>query len=83
MDERGEVAVEARRPPQANGLAGADCPKEIRPRDVSYIDREPDKQVVLSQRLEELARRIGGCQTEEVLALVRRIMFEVISQRKY
>jgi hypothetical protein len=61
---------------------GGECPKEMRPRDVSYIDHNPDKQVVLSPRLEELARRIGGCQTEEVLALVRRIMFEVISQRK-
>ena len=64
-------------------LAGAECAKEALPRDVSYIDHNPDKQVVLSPRLEELARRIGGCQTEEVLALVRRIMFEVISRRKY
>lgn len=71
--------------PPRNMLAGAgmDCAKEARPRDVSYIDREPDNQVVLSKRLEYLARRVGGCQTDELLALLRRIMYEVISQRKY
>jgi hypothetical protein len=63
------------------GLA-QDCVKEVR-RDVSYIDRDPAKQVVLSPRLEQLVRRVGGCQTEEVMALVRGIMYEVISQRKY
>ena len=64
------------------GLAN-ECAKEACSRDTSYIDRDPAKQVVLSPRLEQLARRIGGCQTEEVLALVRGIMYEVLSQRKY
>ena len=67
----------------ANMLAGAECAKEPMPRDVSYIDRDPAKQVVLSPRLQELVRRVGGCQTEEVMAPVRGIMYEVISQRKY
>lgn len=78
MNEENERAVPAR-PPSA--LTG-EC-KEARPRDESYIDRAPDKQVVLSQRLEYLARQVGGCQTEEVLALVRRIMYEVIAKQKY
>jgi hypothetical protein len=50
---------------------------------VSYIDHDPAKLVVLSPRLQELVRRVGGCQTDEVMALVRGIMYEVISQRKY
>ena len=80
MDER-----EARMPvtdAPRNMLAGAECPKEIR-RDTSYIDHDPAKQVVLSPQLEQLVRRVGGCQTDEVMALVRQIMYEVISQRKY
>jgi hypothetical protein len=69
--------------PEATMAMQKECAKEASGRDASYIDRNPDKQVVLSPRLEQLARQVGGCQTEEVLALVRRIMFEVISQRKY
>lgn len=57
--------------------------KQSRSSETSYIDHQPDNQVVLSARLEQLARRIGGCQTDEVLALVRRIMYEVLSSRKY
>ena len=60
-----------------------DCLKVASGTGASYIDHAPDKQVVLSARLEYLARRVGGCQTEELLALLRGIMFEVISQRKY
>ena len=70
-----------RMPTAAYGLN--ECAKEAGPRDTSYIDRDPAKQVVLSPRLEQLVRRVGGCQTEEVMALVRGIMYEVISQRKY
>lgn len=75
----------ARRPETIPGgsMPAQDCAKEARPREASYIDHNPDKQVVLSPRLEQLAREVGGCQTDQVLALVRRIMFEVISQRKY
>ena len=51
--------------------------------EISFIAQAPENQVVLSNRLEYLAREVGGCQTDQVLALVRRIMFEVISQRKY
>jgi hypothetical protein len=51
--------------------------------ETSYIDHQPDNQVVLSPRLEQLVRRVGGCQTDEVLALVRRIMYEMLSSRKY
>ena len=61
---------------------GAECTKEVR-RDVSYIEHAPDNQVVLSPRLEQLVRRVGGCQTEQVLAVVRRIMYEVLQQGKY
>ena len=63
--------------------AAGECAKEEHRRDVSYIDNAPDSQVVLSQRLEYLARRVGGCQTDELLALLRRVMYEAISQRKY
>ena len=71
------------RGPAATGslIARDECAKQARPRQFSYIDSAPDKQVVLSPRLEHLARQVGGCQTEEVLALVRGIMFEVISQK--
>lgn len=58
-----EAAEAPRRAPSAL-TPGMDCAKEARPRDVSYIDHAPDKQVVLSPRLEQLARQIGGCQTE-------------------
>lgn len=81
LDERAEVG-RPMQPPSAL-TPGMDCAREIRPRDVTYIEPQPDKQVVLSPRLEQLAREVGGCQTEQVLALVRRIMFEVITQRKY
>jgi hypothetical protein len=57
--------------------------KIAHPRHLTYIDPQPDNQVVLSPRLEQLARRIGGCQTDEVLALVRRIMYEMLSSQKY
>lgn len=78
-----EPATEAVRRAPRNMLAGAEAGnKEIRA-DVSYIDTAPEKQVVLSDRLEYLARRVGGCQTEELLALLRRVMFETIAQRKY
>ena len=74
---------EARCPPPSNMLAGAtECAKEARPRDVSYIDHQPDNQVVLSLRLEQLARRVGGCQTDELLALLRRVMYETLLHRK-
>jgi hypothetical protein len=43
---------------------------------ISYIESAPENQVQLSPRMEYLARRIGGCQTDEVMALVRRILFE-------
>jgi len=56
--------------------------KEPRGRDVSYIDHAPDNQVILSQRLEHLCRRVGGCQTDELLALVRRVMYEVLATSK-
>jgi hypothetical protein len=61
---------------------GASDVKMARPDEITYIDHQPDNQVVLSPRLEQLARRIGGCQTDEVLALVRRIMYEMLSSRK-
>ena len=57
--------------------------KEARSTEVSYIERNPASQVVLSPRLEQAVRRVGGCQTEEVLALVRQIMYEVLQSRKY
>jgi hypothetical protein len=74
---------EARTPDAPGNMLAGECAKEARPRDVSYIDHDPAKQVVLSPRLQELVRRVGGCQTDEVMALVRGIMYEVISQRKY
>ena len=63
------------------GAAG-ECAKEARSEDTTYLDRSPDNQVVLSGRLEYLARKVGGCQTDEVLALVRRIMYEVIQKQR-
>lgn len=76
---------EARTPAPSNPsmLAGSETGMSKAVHDVSYIDRAPDNQVVLSERLEHLLRRVGGCQTEELRALVRRVMYEVISQRKY
>ena len=70
-------------PPGGGMIAEANSLKQVRSNDTSYIDHQPDNQVVLSQRLEHLARRIRGCQTDEVLALVRRIMYEMLSSRKY
>jgi|HubBroStandDraft_4_1064222.scaffolds.fasta_scaffold1006133_1 hypothetical protein len=71
-------------PPSAYGLAqeAAGNVKEVVRRDMSHIDHNPDNQVVLSQRLEQLCRRVGGCQTDELLALVRRVMYEVLSNSK-
>jgi hypothetical protein len=82
---KNEAAQEAMpRSAMTPGLAGmGEQVKLKQSHDTSYIDHQPDNQVVLSQRLEQLARRIGGCQTDEVLALVRRIMYEVLSSRKY
>jgi len=74
---------EARCPAPTMLAPGGECAKEARPRDTSYIDHDPAKQVILSERLQHLVRRVGGCQTDEVMALVRGIMYEVISQRKY
>jgi hypothetical protein len=72
------------RPPQVVGMGIAnECAKAERPRDSSYIDHNPANMVVLSPKLEQAVRRVGGCQTEEVLALVRQIMYEVISRSKY
>jgi len=72
------------RPPSAMtpGMAG-EQPRLKQSHETSYIDYQPDNQVVLSARLEQLVRRVGGCQTDEVLALVRRIMYEVLQARKY
>lgn len=83
MDER-EARTPAPAMPPSNMLAGADCAKEAEAHDISRIEyQSPENAVVLSRKLERLARRVGGCQTDELLALLRRIMFEVISQRKY
>jgi len=56
--------------------------KEASSRGISYIECNPASQVVLSPRLEQAVRRVGGCQTEEVLVLVRQIMYEVLQSRK-
>lgn len=50
--------------------------------EVSYIDSAPEKQVVLSDKVEYLARRVGGCQTDELLALLRRVMYELMVRAK-
>lgn len=47
---------------------------------VSFIENSPEKSVVLSPRLEELIREVGGCQTEQLAALVRRVMYEFLSR---
>lgn len=83
MAENEARTLEPRTPPSGGLTARDECAKEAHPRDVSYIEHQPDKLVVLSPRLEQLCREVDGCQIEQVLALVRRIMFEVISQRKY
>jgi len=46
----------------------------------TYIENSPEKSVVLSPRLEELIREVGGCQTEQLAALVRRVMYEFLSR---
>lgn len=64
--------------------AGGECAKDPESPDITRIEyNSPENAVVLSRKLEQLARRVGGCQTDELLALLRRIMFEVIQQRKY
>ena len=84
-DDIGGIAGSAPAPmaPSAVGLT-QECTKSVAD-DASYIDtRSPESQVVLSKRLEYLVRRIGGCQTEEVLTLVKRLVYEAIrAQRKY
>lgn len=79
-----ETTAEMPRSAMSPGMAGmAEQVKLKQSHETSYIDHQPDNQVVLSHRLEQLARRISGCQTDEVLALVRRIMYEVLASRKY
>lgn len=87
MDEQNAVQAEAprRREPGSGGLLAArdECAKEARNSQISFIADIPENQVILSPRLEQLVCEVGGCQTEQLRALVRRVMFEVISKCKY
>lgn len=47
---------------------------------VTYIENSPEKSVVLSPRLQQLIRDVAGCQTEQVEAVIRRVMFELLSR---
>lgn len=86
MDMNDCVAEQTQMPRSAMtpGVMAAEVGSKLKSaHEISHIDHQPDNQVVLSARLEQLVRRVGGCQTDEVLALVRRIMYEVLSSRKY
>jgi hypothetical protein len=56
--------------------------REPHGRELSYIEQSPEKSVVLSPRLEQLIRQVGGCQTEQVAAVIQRVMYEILSQQK-
>jgi hypothetical protein len=84
MNENDCVAEQPRMPQSAMtpGMFAEVGSKLKSAHETSYIDHQPDNQVVLSPRLEQLVRRVGGCQTEEVLALVRRIIYEALISQK-
>jgi len=50
-------------------------------REFSYLD-SPEGGVVLSHRLRSLIHQVGGCQTEQVEAVIKRLMFEILSNQK-
>lgn len=47
---------------------------------ITYIENSPEKSVVLSPRLQRLIRDVGGCQAEQVEAVVRRVMYELLTR---
>jgi hypothetical protein len=47
---------------------------------VSFLDRNGQENLVcLSPRLKALIAQVGGCQTEHVEAVIRRVLYEVLS----
>ena len=83
MNEEIGYATEAPRP--TGGLrsainAGA---KSVgTPFDISYVDRNSQENtVVLSSRLTYLIGQVGGCQTSQVEAVIRRVLYEVLSTK--
>lgn len=89
MEPRDKLACDAEAP-RVTGLreAGGESAKIMAGRrggigigdQVSYIENSPEKSVVLSPRLQQLIRDVGGCQTEQVEAMVRRVMYELLSR---
>lgn len=47
----------------------------------TFIDRNSQENLVcLSPRLKVLIAQVGGCQTEHVEAVIKRVMFEILNQ---
>ena len=56
--------------------------KAARSTETSYIDRNAQENtVVLSPRLRGLIAQVGGCQTEHVEAVIRRVLYEVFNSK--
>lgn len=84
MEDKRDTAADCESPSirptslnQVRALAGA---KQAVVENRSYIENCPEKSVVLSPRLERLIVEVGGCQTEQVKAVVQRIMYELLSR---
>ena len=64
------------------GEAAGQINKAARSNESSYIDRNAQENtVVLSPRLRGLIAQVGGCQTEHVEAVIRRVLFEVFNSK--
>lgn len=64
------------------GVAGlAANAKTVGPH-TSYLDgNAQENMVVLSPRLRTLIAQVGGCQTEHVEAVIRRVLYEVLNSK--
>jgi hypothetical protein len=76
-----ECAVPMQPQTQCDAPAGAYGLKVKQRREFSYLD-SPEGGVVLSHRLRSLIHQVGGCQVEQVEAVIKRLMFEILSNQK-
>ena len=78
--EYNETAAAPTAIPPAAGQLGQY--KAARSTETSYIDRNAQENtVVLSPRLRGLIAQVGGCQTERVEAVIRRVLYEVFNSK--
>jgi len=63
--------------------AQAQDPEVACSRETSYIaPNAPESAVVLSPRMRKLIAQVGGCQTSQVEAVIRRVIYEVLKNQK-